>query len=224
MCTLSFAFTLCFTSLILAVFLSLSEYLSIHAFDCPLSLLTVCADARSSVHRIAAMDTVSVHFVNQLGSLMDALATTSPQFVRCVKPNALQEPNNFDSRLVLHQLRYMGVLDTIRVRRLGYPVRKSFDDIARTYMSLTGDKAKAMAALATGGSKVVACDIMARVLGRDNTGQWQCGTDRIFMRNGIVELLDVALAVRRLVYVVAVSMWAVCDGQQRFSRLHVAHV
>jgi len=45
---------------------------------------------------------------------MSTLTATSPTFVRCIKPNALQQAKNFDVSLVVEQLAYLGMLETIR--------------------------------------------------------------------------------------------------------------
>jgi myosin heavy subunit len=92
--------------------------------------------------------------------MMSELAATSPQFIRCVKSNARQVPNEFDSALVLHQLRYLGVLDAIRVRKVGYPVRREFEELCMNYIELTGNKTAARRRLkAKKGPKVIAADI-----------------------------------------------------------------
>lgn len=44
-------------------------------------------------------------FQTQLNALMKTLATTSPHFIRCVKPNVLKLPDIFDEKLVSAQLR-----------------------------------------------------------------------------------------------------------------------
>ena len=47
---------------------------------------------------------------------------------RCIKPNKQQVARDFDSDFVMKQLRYTGVMETIRIRRHGYPTRLSFAD------------------------------------------------------------------------------------------------
>lgn len=50
---------------------------------------------------------------------MDTVRSTTPQFVRCLKPNHRNTPNDFDRRAIVEQLRYSGVLEAARVSRLG---------------------------------------------------------------------------------------------------------
>lgn len=44
-------------------------------------------------------------------------------FVRCFKPNAFKQPSKFDPQLVLTQLRYSGMVEAVKIRKAGYPVR-----------------------------------------------------------------------------------------------------
>jgi ankyrin repeat protein len=46
-----------------------------------------------------------------------------PHYVRCLKPNDNLEPDNFDPKNIVEQLRYCGVLEAVRVSRAGYPTR-----------------------------------------------------------------------------------------------------
>uniref|UniRef100_A0A3B4AMQ8 Myosin motor domain-containing protein n=1 Tax=Periophthalmus magnuspinnatus TaxID=409849 RepID=A0A3B4AMQ8_9GOBI len=62
----------------------------------------------------------------------------NPFFVRCIKPNNLKDPRVFEDELVSHQLRHSGILETIRIRREGYPIRMQFDVFLFRYKSLVG--------------------------------------------------------------------------------------
>jgi len=65
---------------------------------------------------------------SQLSELVATLGDTSPHYVRCIKPNSAKEALVFDADLVLAQLRYSGMLDTVRIRKLGFPNRMGFLD------------------------------------------------------------------------------------------------
>ena len=62
-------------------------------------------------------------FAKSLASLYDTLCATSPWFIKCVKPNDVKRPGVYDSVYTLRQLQYLGLLEVIRIRRAGYPVR-----------------------------------------------------------------------------------------------------
>uniref|UniRef100_A0A8C5HSB8 Unconventional myosin-X-like n=1 Tax=Gouania willdenowi TaxID=441366 RepID=A0A8C5HSB8_GOUWI len=72
--------------------------------------------------------TVSSQFRDSLHSLMATLSASNPFFVRCIKPNMDKVPNRFDPEVVLNQLRYSGMLETVKIRRAGFPVRRTFKD------------------------------------------------------------------------------------------------
>uniref|UniRef100_A0A8C5KEC4 Unconventional myosin-XV n=1 Tax=Jaculus jaculus TaxID=51337 RepID=A0A8C5KEC4_JACJA len=54
------------------------------------------------------------------------LALCNPLFVRCLKPNHKKEPGLFEPDVMMAQLRYSGVLETVRIRKEGFPVRLPF--------------------------------------------------------------------------------------------------
>ncbi len=63
--------------------------------------------------------TVSLQFRSQLDSLISTLKSTSPHFIKCIKPNARKVAGVFDGLMVLEQLRYCGALEVVRIRRDG---------------------------------------------------------------------------------------------------------
>jgi myosin heavy subunit len=60
--------------------------------------------------------------------IIGKLQRCSPHLVHCIKPNNSQLPDAFDHFYVSAQLQYIGVLDTVKVFRCGYPVRLPFSD------------------------------------------------------------------------------------------------
>ncbi|XP_057424164.1 myosin-1-like isoform X2 [Lotus japonicus] len=76
---------------------------------------------------------VAMKFKGQLFQLMQRLESTTPHFIRCIKPNNLQSPGSYEQGLVLQQLRCCGVLEVVRISRSGFPTRMSHQKFARRY-------------------------------------------------------------------------------------------
>ncbi|KAF3781497.1 Myosin-1, partial [Nymphaea thermarum] len=94
-------------------------------------------NASGSQHRSAAADSqkqsVATKFKGQLFKLMQTLESTTPHFIRCIKPNNMQLPGIYEQDLILQQLRCCGVLEVVRISRSGYPTRVSHQKFARRY-------------------------------------------------------------------------------------------
>uniref|UniRef100_A0A673CJJ0 Myosin X, like 1 n=1 Tax=Sphaeramia orbicularis TaxID=375764 RepID=A0A673CJJ0_9TELE len=84
--------------------------------------------------------TVSSQFRDSLHSLMATLSASNPFFVRCIKPNMDKVANQFDPDVVLNQLRYSGMLETVKIRRAGFPVRRTFSDFHSRYKMILRNK------------------------------------------------------------------------------------
>ncbi|XP_075020981.1 unconventional myosin-XV [Calonectris borealis] len=70
--------------------------------------------------------TVAARFQQSLLDLVEKMERCNPFFVRCLKPNNKKEPGLFEADVVSSQLRYSGILETIRIRKEGFPVRIPF--------------------------------------------------------------------------------------------------
>jgi myosin heavy subunit len=125
--------------------------------------------------------TLGGQFKEQLNQLMDTLNSTFPHFVRCMKPNDSRAGNLFVAPRILDQLRYAGLLEVCRIRKLGYPVRRDFEDFYKRYRVICPGTADVDALL--GGL------LEAQVLVE---GEFAKGTSRVFMRIPQSNALDMA--------------------------------
>uniref|UniRef100_A0AAY4CVE3 Methyl-CpG binding domain protein 3b n=1 Tax=Denticeps clupeoides TaxID=299321 RepID=A0AAY4CVE3_9TELE len=80
--------------------------------------------------------TVGFQFRQSLQLLMDTLNSTTPHYIRCIKPNDLKKPFEFDPKRIVQQLRACGVLETIRISAAGYPSRWTYEDFFSRYRVL----------------------------------------------------------------------------------------
>jgi myosin heavy subunit len=67
---------------------------------------------------------------------LEYLDSSTPFFVRCIKPNEEQKPNVFDSQKVNKQLRSAGIPAVIRIRKAGFPVRMGYGSFVSEYRIL----------------------------------------------------------------------------------------
>ncbi|EJD07825.1 nonmuscle myosin heavy chain b [Fomitiporia mediterranea MF3/22] len=134
--------------------------------------------------RKGAFRTVGQRHKEQLASLMNQLKGTQPHFVRCIVPNGMKKAGRMDVPLVLDQLRCNGVLEGIRIARLGYPNRLPFVEFRQRYEVLTPG------IIPRGymdGRK--ACLRMVDALELDKS-TYRIGTSKLFFKAGILADLE----------------------------------
>jgi myosin heavy subunit len=66
--------------------------------------------------------------------LLSKMVVGQPHFVRCIKPNNERQARKYDKEKVLLQLRCTGILETARIRRLGYSHRILFANFIKRYV------------------------------------------------------------------------------------------
>mmetsp|Transcript_12606 Transcript_12606/g.27352 ORF Transcript_12606/g.27352 Transcript_12606/m.27352 type:complete len:1624 (-) Transcript_12606:148-5019(-) len=84
----------------------------------------------------AKQKTVSQQFKLQLNSLIEMVEKTDPHYIRCLKPNDAAKPKLMTRKRLTEQLRYGGVLEAVRVARMGYPVRLDHTGFFKRYRML----------------------------------------------------------------------------------------
>jgi len=80
---------------------------------------------------------VASSFVVSLRMLMAKLSKAQPHFIRCIKPNKAKVAGEFDGTEVLRQMRYNGMLATVKMRRAGFPQRIPFPAFMAKYKGLS---------------------------------------------------------------------------------------
>jgi myosin-1 len=93
------------------------------------------ADDINKVHKNPY--TAAMGFKMSMAKLVDLLAEKEPFYVRCIKPNPSKSANSFDDKLVDHQVRYLGLMENLRVRRAGYCNRQLYEIFVARYKMLS---------------------------------------------------------------------------------------
>ncbi|XP_041442606.1 unconventional myosin-IXa isoform X3 [Xenopus laevis] len=88
------------------------------------------------LHKKKKPPSISAQFQTSLNKLMETLGKAEPYFVKCIRSNAEKVPMRFDDSLVLRQLRYTGMLETVRIRQSGYSCKYPFQDFITQFSVL----------------------------------------------------------------------------------------
>uniref|UniRef100_A0A4W6DJI1 Myosin VIIBa n=1 Tax=Lates calcarifer TaxID=8187 RepID=A0A4W6DJI1_LATCA len=124
--------------------------------------------------------TLTGQFRQSLDSLMKTLTVCQPYFIRCIKPNDYKKPMLFDRELCIRQLRYSGMMETIRIRKAGYPVRYTFSEFLDRYRALL--KTSICDPKTVSQNKEKCCEsICETVLAGE--GDWKTGKTKIFLKD-----------------------------------------
>uniref|UniRef100_A0A3Q1BP98 Myosin IXA n=1 Tax=Amphiprion ocellaris TaxID=80972 RepID=A0A3Q1BP98_AMPOC len=95
------------------------------------------------LHKKKKPPSISAQFQASLNKLMETLGQSEPYFVKCIRSNAEKLPLRFNDNLVLRQLRYTGMLETVRIRQSGYNIKYSFKDFVHHFCVLLPEGTRA---------------------------------------------------------------------------------
>lgn len=69
--------------------------------------------------------------------LVSTLMKASPSYIRTIKPNDNKSPTEFNTGNVMHQIKYLGLQENVRIRRAGFAYRQTFDKFVERFYLLS---------------------------------------------------------------------------------------
>jgi myosin I len=66
-----------------------------------------------------SFQTAASKFRTSLSLLIEALSQCVPHYIRCIKPNERKRALDVNEERIRHQIRYLGLMENVRVRRAG---------------------------------------------------------------------------------------------------------
>ncbi|XP_067459275.1 unconventional myosin-Ib isoform X2 [Thunnus thynnus] len=121
--------------------------------------------------------TAGFQFKASVGTLMRNLQTKNPNYIRCIKPNDKKASHIFTESLVRHQVRYLGLMENVRVRRAGYAFRQAYEPCLERYKMLCKKTWPHWRGPAREGVEVLMSDLQVP------TEEFSYGRSKIFIRN-----------------------------------------
>ncbi|KAL2125113.1 hypothetical protein VTJ04DRAFT_1478 [Mycothermus thermophilus] len=70
-------------------------------------------------------------------ALVDTLMKCQPSYIRTIKPNENKSPTEYNVPNVLHQIKYLGLQENVRIRRAGFAYRQSFEKFVDRFFLLS---------------------------------------------------------------------------------------
>ena len=151
-------------------------------------------NGRKVISGMSQLKTVSRNFSAQLQNLSSTLGETSPLYIKCIKPNNVKMPGAFSNAMVLEQLRYSGVLEVVRIRRQGFPVKLDFKRFAHQFEVLV--KREWGLSQNDDNWESICTRILTDYLTpdpADDKSPFQIGKTKVFLRDGGLDTLNHAV-------------------------------
>ncbi|KAI0800616.1 P-loop containing nucleoside triphosphate hydrolase protein [Fomes fomentarius] len=115
------------------------------------------------------------------GALVENLMRAQPSYIRTIKPNQNRSGSEYDTKAVLHQVKYLGLQENIRVRRAGFAYRNTFEKMVERFYLLSPATSYAGEYIWQGDSKS-GCERILRDTGIASE-EWQMGVTKAFIKN-----------------------------------------
>ncbi|KAI8939909.1 hypothetical protein NX059_003638 [Plenodomus lindquistii] len=69
--------------------------------------------------------------------LVTTLMQARPSYIRTIKPNENKSPKEYNEPNVMHQIKYLGLQENVRIRRAGFASRQTFDKFVERFFLLS---------------------------------------------------------------------------------------
>ncbi|KAI7790960.1 putative unconventional myosin-IXb [Triplophysa rosa] len=123
------------------------------------------------LHKKKRPPSISAQFQTSLSKLLETLGRAEPFFIRCLRSNAEKKEMCFDEALIVQQLRYTGMLETVRIRRSGYGAKYTFQEFIEQFRVLLPKNTASLEDISS----------LLHKLGFDNT-TYQIGKTKVYLK------------------------------------------
>lgn len=114
-------------------------------------------------------------------ALVEKLMRSQPHYIRTIKPNQNRSPSEYDSKMILHQIKYLGLQENIRVRRAGFAYRNTFEKMVERFYLLSPSTSYAGDYIWQGDART-GCEQILKDTGIARE-EWQMGVTKAFIKN-----------------------------------------
>ncbi|CAG8001151.1 unnamed protein product [Penicillium olsonii] len=112
--------------------------------------------------------------------LVATLMKAQPSYIRTIKPNDNKAPREYNHSNVLHQIKYLGLQENVRIRRAGFAYRQTFDKFTERFYLLSPKTSYAGDYTWTGDVESGAKQILKDT--RIPTEEYQMGITKVFVK------------------------------------------
>ncbi|KAI8458623.1 myosin I [Phakopsora pachyrhizi] len=114
-------------------------------------------------------------------ALVEKLMRSQPSYIRTIKPNQSKSPSEYDTAAILHQIKYLGLQENVRIRRAGFAYRNTFEQVVQRFYLLSPATSYAGEYIWSGDSRS-GCEKILKDVGIARE-EWQMGTTKAFIKN-----------------------------------------
>ncbi|TMW66725.1 hypothetical protein Poli38472_014037 [Pythium oligandrum] len=153
-------------------------------------------DKRTEEEKLKRPPSTSQQFRAQVQSMLKKLEGCNPHYIRCIKPNEHKAPLEVNEEIITEQVRYLGLVENLTVRRQGFCYRETYSSFVNRYRFLSKEtwptvkahsmRKAAIDLLSTAGVGVFDPDSAELVPFEEDSmtlGCYACGRNRIFLKH-----------------------------------------